>query len=195
MRGLHGAPGDGHYPTADRQSRLRRAACLAAEYALRCHRAEDDDVNPQPVLFIQGAGSMHAPEGSGQLAAYLARALGTDYRVIAPEMPDADNPHYQPWRDRIEQELTAIDQDVILVGHSFGGSVLLKYLAEGSDRRPVRGLFLVSVPNWGPEGWAYDEFAAPEDAGSRLPPMKIFLYHSLDDPDGQPQLFRPVGFP
>ena len=72
---------------------------------------------------------------------------------------------------------------MILVGHSFGGSVLLKYLAEGSDRRPVRGLFLVSVPSWGPDGWAYDEFAAPEDAGSRLPPMKIFLYHSLDDPE------------
>ena len=140
-------------------------------------------MDSQPVRFIEGAGSMHEPEGRGRLAALLARELGTDCGLIAPEMPDADNPHYQPWRDRIEQELTAIDQDVILVGHSFGGSVLLKYLAEGSDRRPVRGLFLVSVPNWGPDGWAYDEFAAPEDAGSRLPPMKIFLYHSLDDPE------------
>jgi pimeloyl-ACP methyl ester carboxylesterase len=39
---------------------------------------------------------------------------------------------------------------VIFVGHSFGGSVLLKYLAEGSYRKPVRGLVLVSVPNWAP---------------------------------------------
>ena len=97
-------------------------------------------MDSQPVLFIQGAGSMHEPEGSGRLAAYLARELGTDYRLIAPEMPDADNPHYQPWRDRIEQELEAIDGKVILVGHSFGGSVLLNYLAEGSYRKPVRGL-------------------------------------------------------
>jgi hypothetical protein len=52
-------------------------------------------VNSQPVLFIQGAGSMHEPEGSGRLAAYLARELGTDYRLIAPEMPNADDPHYQ----------------------------------------------------------------------------------------------------
>jgi uncharacterized protein len=138
-------------------------------------------VDSQPVLFIQGAGSMHEPEGSGRLAAYLARKLGTDYRVIAPEMPDADNPHYQPWRDRIEQELEGIDEDVILVGHSFGGSVLLKYFAEGSYRKPVRGLFLVSVPNWGPGGWAYDEFAAPDDVASRLPASRIFLYHSRDD--------------
>jgi len=136
----------------------------------------------QPVLFIQGAGDMYQPEGSGRLVAYLARELSTDYRVIAPEMPDADNPHYQPWRDRIEQELEAIDE-VILVGHSFGGSVLLKYLAEGSHRKPIRGLFLISVPNWGPDGWAYQEFAAPNDVGSKLPALKIFLYHSRDDPE------------
>jgi uncharacterized protein len=138
----------------------------------------------QPVLFIQGAGSMHEPEGSGRLAAYLGRELGTDYSVLAPEMPNADHPEYRSWRDRIEQELGAIDgAQVILVGHSFGGSVLLKYLAEGSYREPVRGLFLVSVPNWGPDGWAYDDFAAPEDIASRLPAMNIFLYHSRDDPE------------
>jgi uncharacterized protein len=134
-------------------------------------------VNSQPVLFIQGAGSMLAPQGSGRLAAHLAREVGTDYRVIAPEMPHADSPDYQSWRDRIELELAAIDDEVILVGHSFGGSVLLKYLAEGSNRKPVRGLFLVSVPDWGPDGWAYAEFAVPDDVGSRLPATRIFMYH------------------
>jgi uncharacterized protein len=139
-------------------------------------------MDTQPVLFIQGAGSMYDPEGSGRLATYLARELSTGYRVLAPEMPDADNPHYQPWRDRIAHELEAIDEEVILVGHSFGGSVLLKYLAEGSYQKPVRGLFLVTVPDWGPDGWAYDEYAVPEDVGSRLPASRIFLYHSRDDP-------------
>ena len=126
---------------------------------------------------------MHQPEGSGRLASYLARELGTEHRVVAPEMPDADNPHYRPWRDRIEQELKGIDEAVILVGHSFGGSVLLKYLAEDSYRQPVRGLFLVSVPNWGPDGWAYEEFAVPNDVGSTLSASKIFLYHSRNDPE------------
>lgn len=139
-------------------------------------------MDTQPVLFIQGAGSMHDPEGSGRLAAYLARELRADYRIIAPEMPDADNPHYQPWRDRIELELEAIDEEVLLIGHSFGGSVLLKYLAEGSYLKPVPGLFLLSVPNWGPDGWAYDEFAVPNVVGSRLLAPRIFLYHSRDDP-------------
>ena len=105
----------------------------------------------QSVLFIQGAGNIYEPEGSGQLAAYLVRELSPDYHVIAPEMPNADRPNYQSWRsDRAGA--AAIDEDMILVGHSFGGSVLLKYLAEGSYRKHVRGLFLVSVPNWGPAG-------------------------------------------
>jgi hypothetical protein len=42
--------------------------------------------------------------GAGSLP-YLARELGTDCGLIAPEMPDADNPHYQPWRDRMSRSL------------------------------------------------------------------------------------------
>ena len=140
-------------------------------------------MDPQPLLFVQGAGSMHEPDGSGRLAAYLSNELGSSYRVIAPEMPDADSPRYQPWRDRIEQELEVIDDDVIVVGHSFGGSVVLKYFAEGSYQKPVPGLFLISVPDWGPGGWAYEEFAVPDDVGSRMPTSSIFLYHSRHDPE------------
>jgi predicted alpha/beta hydrolase family esterase len=138
-------------------------------------------MDTQPILFIQGAGNMHEPDGSGRLAAYLASELGSSYRVIAPEMPGADDPRYRPWRDRIAQQLEAIDKDVIVVGHSFGGSVVLKYFAEGLYHRPVRALFLISVPDWGPDGWAYEEFAVPDDVASRLPTSRIFLYHSRDD--------------
>jgi len=67
----------------------------------------------QPLLFIQGAGDMRAAEGSGHLADYLGKELGDDYRVIAPEMPDADHPRYRPWRDRIARELAAIDDEVV----------------------------------------------------------------------------------
>jgi predicted alpha/beta hydrolase family esterase len=137
----------------------------------------------QSILFVQGAGRMQEPDGSGRLAAYLASELGPRYRVIAPEMPNADAPRYKPWRDRIEQELEVIDEDVIIVGHSFGGSVVLKYFAEGSYHRRVRGVFLISVPDWGPDGWAYEEFAVPDDVGSKLPTSRIFLYHSRDDPE------------
>ena len=43
------------------------------------------------VLFIQGAGEVRAPDGSGVLAEYLRRELGDSFEVVAPEMPDADS--------------------------------------------------------------------------------------------------------
>ena len=69
-----------------------------------------------------------------------------------------------------------------LVGHSFGGSVLLKYLAEGKPATGIGGLFLVAVPWWGSEGWNYDEYALPANFAAHLPQVPIFLYHSTDDP-------------
>jgi len=66
-----------------------------------------------------------------------------------------------------------------VVGHSFGASVLLKYLAETVRRPPLAGLFLVATPFWGPE---FPEFALPPDLGVRLRDLSpIYLYHSRDD--------------
>jgi predicted alpha/beta hydrolase family esterase len=77
------------------------------------------------VLFIQGAGNKHKPLGSGKLIAYLQEQLGSNYEVLAPDMPDPDHPRYLAWRDQIEQELGKLDADVLLIGHSLGGSMLL----------------------------------------------------------------------
>jgi predicted alpha/beta hydrolase family esterase len=138
---------------------------------------------PHAILAIHAAGDPRHPEGSGQLFDWLGRELGSDYRVLAPTMPKPDEPHYRPWRDRIEQELGAVQDSVILFGHSFGGSVLVKYLAEGSLPLQVRGLFLAEVPFWGPGGWEYGEYDLPDDFADHLPPAPIFLYHSRDDPE------------
>ena len=94
-------------------------------------------------------------------------------------MPAPGDPGYRPWRDAVDRYLNLIEDAPILIGHSFGGSVLLKYLAEGTYTKPIRGLFLASVPYWGPE---FPDFALPDDFAQRLPPMPIFLYHSRDDP-------------
>lgn len=132
------------------------------------------------VFFVHGAGDPRHPEGSGQLADYLARELGDDWEVMAPTMPEPDDPHYQPWRDAIEQHLAGIGDDPLLVGHSFGGSVLLKYLAEGTYERSVAAIFLVSVPYWGSD---FPSFALPDDFATRLPEAPVYLYHSREDPE------------
>jgi uncharacterized protein len=137
-------------------------------------------VTASTILFIHAAGDPRQPEGSGELTDYLARELGDDFQVIAPIMPKPDDPEYRLWRDAIERQLGELGDDLLLVGHSFGGSVLLKYLAEGTYQRPIAAIFLVSVPFWGPD---FPSFALPGDFASHLPSVPIFLYHSRDDPE------------
>ncbi|HLZ62360.1 MAG TPA: alpha/beta fold hydrolase [Ktedonosporobacter sp.] len=135
------------------------------------------------ILLIHGAGNQHKPLGSGKLVASLQQQLGSDYQVLAPDMPDPDYPRYLAWRDQIEQELGKLDADSLLIGHSLGGSMLLKYLAEGIYQKPIAGLFLVAVPYWGKQDWEL-EYAVPDDFASRLPPIRqLFLYHSRSDED------------
>jgi predicted alpha/beta hydrolase family esterase len=134
----------------------------------------------QTVIFIPGAGDPRHPDGSGHLANYLAVELGDSFELVAPAMPDADDPHYQPWRDEIERQLAGLDEPALVVGHSFGGSVLLKYLAEGSHDEAVSALFLLSTPFWASD---FPDFALPEDWATQLKGIPIFLYHSRDDPE------------
>jgi predicted alpha/beta hydrolase family esterase len=97
-------------------------------------------------------------------------------------MPDEDRPEYGAWRDQIARELSALDGEVVLVGHSLGASVLLKYLAEEKLQKPIAGLFLVAPPYWGAEDWEVGEYELQSDFASKLPEgLPVFLYHSRDD--------------
>ena len=132
------------------------------------------------VLFVHGGGE-GAYEEDRKLVASLQHALGTGYDVLSPKMPEEDRPVYQAWKERIANELVTLEGEVILVGHSLGGSVLLKYLSEEVEK-PVAGLFLVATPYWCVEDWEVDEYALREDFASKIPRgMPVFLYHSRDD--------------
>ena len=132
-------------------------------------------------LFRPGGGE-GAYEEDRKLAASLQDALGVAYDVRCPKMPDEDHPVYEAWKERIAKELDALDGEVILVGHSLGGSILLKYLSEEEVDKPVAGLFLVATPYWGVEDWEVGEYALQEDFASKIPKeMTVFLYHSRDD--------------
>ena len=71
---------------------------------------------------------------------------------------------------------------VLIVGHSFGASTVLKMLSESPASGQISGLFLASTPWWEPEGWSA-EYAVAEGFADRLPAVPIFLYHSIDDPE------------
>lgn len=125
------------------------------------------------VLFIQGAGR-GAYEEDGKLVEYLQDMLGSEYDVRYPRMPNEDEPEYDRWKIQIEKDLSMLKGETILVGHSAGGSVLLRYLSEEWMRNTITGLFLIAPP--------YDESVLQEDASSKLHQIpSIFFYHSRDD--------------
>jgi len=48
----------------------------------------------------------------------------------------------------------------ILIGHSLGGSFLLKYVSEEKIAKTVAGIFLIATPYWGGAGWQYEDMSA-----------------------------------
>jgi len=137
-------------------------------------------VRPQ-ILFIQGGGS-GAHKEDKRLVAALRKHLGSTYEVHYPKMPKESDPDYQRWRPQIRKELTSMKGNVISVGHSLGGSFLLKCLSGEKIERQVVGLFLIATPYRGGDGWRYEGYEAvalPEDFPSRLPKgTPMFFYHS-----------------
>jgi predicted alpha/beta hydrolase family esterase len=133
------------------------------------------------VLFIQGAGE-GANEEDEKLAVSLQAALGTEYHVLYPKLPNEEDPEDEAWIAQISKELASVDNNVILVGHSAGGAVLLKYLLKEYVDQPIAGVFLISIPFWGPEDEEDDIYTLREGFASQLPKgVPIFLYHSRDD--------------
>jgi predicted alpha/beta hydrolase family esterase len=134
------------------------------------------------VLFIHGAGE-GAFEEDGLLVASLHNALGPAYDVHYPKMPEEDSATYADWKALIERALATLDDHVILVGHSVGASVLLKYLSEDQLDKPIIALFLLATPYWGAdEFWTWDEVRLPEDVAAKLWSIpRIYVYHSRDD--------------
>ena len=133
------------------------------------------------VLFIQGGG-VGAYAADRALVDSLRRALGAGWDVQYPQMADEENCPYAEWKAEIDARLASMKAPVALVGHSFGGSVLLKYLCERRPPPHIAGLFLVAAPYWGGDGWRWEEMALPADAAERLQgDWPLVLHYSRDD--------------
>jgi len=136
------------------------------------------------VLFIQGGGA-EAYEADQQLVVSLRRSLGTAYELLYPKMPHESDPDYRNWKPQIGKELSHLKNGATLVGHSLGGSFLLKYLSDEKVEKSIAGIFLIAIPYWGGDGWRYEGYESvtlPEDFPSKLPSgTPVFFYHSRDD--------------
>src|SRR5688572_14274216 len=133
------------------------------------------------VVFIQGGGEgAHAEDAS--LAASLQRSLGPEYEVRFPRMPGEADPDVESWKRAISWELARASGEVVLVAHSVGGSMVLRYLADEQVEKAVAGLFLLAAPSWDEERWNFDDLKLPRDVARRLAAVpRIFFYHCRDD--------------
>ena len=131
------------------------------------------------ILFIHSAGPQGDQQGSDYLVKFLIEQLGQDYQVRHPMMPDPENPHYEEWKEKLQSELMLLQGNVV-IGHSLGGSVLLKYLSECTNVNATPTVFLIAPPYWGAPEWEVDEYQLNDDSLSTTF-SKLFIYHSQDD--------------
>jgi len=134
------------------------------------------------LLFVQGGGQGVHDEWDDKLVESLRRELGQDYEIRYPRMPNEDDPNYASWKTTLERELGTLQEGAILVGHSVGGTILVKVLTEHSPARELGAIFLIAAPFVGDGGWASDDLQFPPDLGARLPQgVPIHFYHGLED--------------
>jgi uncharacterized protein len=131
------------------------------------------------ILFIHGAGE-GSYEWSVPMVDTIQKSLGGDHKIHFSKMPEEGD--YDDWAKSIKAALSTLKGRVILIGHSFGGSALLRYLAENTVEQPIEALFLLAVPYWGEGGWDSSDFKIPDNFESKLKPVPhIFIYHNEDD--------------
>ena len=134
------------------------------------------------LLFVQGGGKGTHDEWDNKLVACLRLALGQDYEIDYPRMPSEDDPSYALWKTALDRVFGTLRDGAILVGHSVGGTILVKVLAEQLSAREFGAIFLIAAPFVGDGGWSADDLQFPPDLGARLPKgVPIHFYHGLDD--------------
>jgi predicted alpha/beta hydrolase family esterase len=132
------------------------------------------------LLFIQGAGD-GAHEADQVLADTLGQALGPDFRIHFPHMPDEGAPDNDVWKQAISTALRHT-RATFLVAHSAGGAVVADLLAQdgaaAAELAALRAIVLMAPPFVGAGGWHLEGFHldSPSAAdASTLPPLHLYF--------------------
>ncbi|NUP14050.1 MAG: alpha/beta fold hydrolase [Polyangiaceae bacterium] len=134
------------------------------------------------LLFVQGGGAGTHDEWDNKLVDSLQRELGPEYEIHYPRMPDEDEPSYVQWKATLERLFGTLTDGAILVGHSLGGTILLKVLAELSSVPEFGAIFLIAAPFVGDGGWPAADLQFPPDLGAHLPKgVPVHFFHGVDD--------------
>lgn len=133
------------------------------------------------VIFFHGGGSKEDFDADQKLVNSLRSKLGSAYVIHYPFMPNDGTPDLGR-RKQIEEQISQSKDNVILVAHSFGASMLLAFLSENIVTKRIAGIFLLSTPFWtGNEDWV-KPFKLKPDFSSKLDKnIPLFFYRCRDD--------------
>jgi len=136
------------------------------------------------LLFIQGAGA-GAHEADRVLADALGQALGPEFRLHFPRMPDEGAPDNDVWKQAISTALRRT-RATFLVAHSAGGAAAADLLAQGghgaAELASLTAIVLLAPPFVGAGGWQLEGFHLDQPSAVdawALPPLH--LYFGLSD--------------
>ena len=133
------------------------------------------------LIFFHGGGSEEDYEADAKLVASLKLKLGSEYSVHYPLLTDDGTPDLGR-RNQISHEISASEDNVILVGHSLGASMLLACLSEIRIRKKIAGIFLLATPFWnGDEDWVEPFQLRPNFATKLDKSTPLYFYQCRDD--------------
>ena len=78
----------------------------------------------------------------------IKRKLGPDYEIRYPRVPNEADPNYRTWKAALHKEFATLDDDALLVGHSLGGTILVKAIVEEPNQRAFGGISSSLHPLW-----------------------------------------------
>ena len=134
------------------------------------------------VLFVQGGGEGAHDKWDNRIVESLERELGPDYAVRYPRMPHEADPKYAAWKAALERQFDRLSDGAILIGHSIGGTITIRTLADEAPTLTFAGIFLIAAPFVGVGGWQSEDIEPLSDLGARLSKQTpIYLYHGSKD--------------
>lgn len=117
----------------------------------------------------------------------IAEELKDTHETILLDMPNKFNADYICWKIRFEKHFPFLSkEDTILIGHSLGGTFLIKWLSENSFPKKIKQLHLVStvIEHKKEDTRTLGNFKLNFNKIKNILPQveNIFIYHSKDDP-------------
>ncbi len=97
--------------------------------------------------------------------------------ILRPQMPNEVNAQYNEWEVYFEKVIPYLQDKVVLIGHSLGGTFLLKYLA--THELPVQASVHLVAPSFGVLHTSFDVTENLSIISSRV--RSCTVHHSTDD--------------